>query len=52
MPAFGFTLDSWRYRKRAGETNRDELGHAVEDFEMSHKRDLSQRVSDLNKSRR
>jgi len=34
-PAFGFTLDSWRYRERAGETDRDELGHTVEDFEMS-----------------
>jgi len=34
-PAFGFTLDSRRYRERAGETDRDELGHAVEDFGMS-----------------
>ncbi|AOY86787.1 nucleoside 2-deoxyribosyltransferase [Marinobacter salinus] len=34
-PAFGFTLDSRHYRKRAGETGLDELGHAVEDFEMS-----------------
>ena len=34
-PAFGFTLDSRRYRERAGSTDLDELGHTVEDFEMS-----------------
>ncbi|WP_373002298.1 nucleoside 2-deoxyribosyltransferase [Marinobacter sp.] len=34
-PAFGFTLDSSRYRKRAGATDLDELGHTIEDFEMS-----------------
>ncbi|MBS3804772.1 MAG: nucleoside 2-deoxyribosyltransferase [Oleiphilaceae bacterium] len=34
-PAFGFTLDSRRYRERAGSTNLDELGHTIEDFEMS-----------------
>jgi len=34
-PAFGFTLDSRRYRERAGGTDRDELGHAIEDFGMS-----------------
>ena len=34
-PAFGFTLDSRRYRERAGETDRDERGHAIEDFGMS-----------------
>lgn len=33
--AFGFTLDSRPYRKRAGETDLDELGHAIEDFEMN-----------------
>ena len=34
-PAFGFTLDSQRYRERAGGTDQDELGHAIEDFGMS-----------------
>ncbi len=34
-PAFGFTLDSRRYRQRAGGTDRDEMGHTIEDFEMS-----------------
>ena len=34
-PAFGFTLDSQRYRDRAGATDLDELGHTIEDFQMS-----------------
>lgn len=34
-PAFGFTMDSRRYRERAGSASRDELGHAIEDFELS-----------------
>lgn len=34
-PAFGFTLDSRYYRERAGATDLDELGHTVEDFQMS-----------------
>lgn len=34
-PAFGFTLDNRPYRERAGTTDRDELGHSIEDFEMS-----------------
>ncbi|MGP9833081.1 nucleoside 2-deoxyribosyltransferase [Marinobacter sp. NSM] len=34
-PAFGFTLDSRLYHQRAGATGRDELGHSIEDFEMS-----------------
>ncbi len=34
-PAFGFTLNSRRYRERAGSTDLDELGHTVEDFELS-----------------
>ena len=34
-PAFGFTLDSRLYRERAGETDRDEMGHTIEDFGMS-----------------
>lgn len=34
-PAFGFTLDSRPYRDRAGAADRDEHGHAIEDFEMS-----------------
>ena len=34
-PAFGFTLDSRRYRERTGSTGLDELGHNIEDFEMS-----------------
>ena len=33
--AFGFTLDSRHYRDRAGATGLDELGHTIEDFEMS-----------------
>ncbi|MEC7816029.1 MAG: nucleoside 2-deoxyribosyltransferase [Pseudomonadota bacterium] len=32
--AFGFTLDSRCYRDRAGATEHDEQGHAIEDFEM------------------
>jgi len=34
-PAFGFTFDSRHYRERAGGTDRDGLGHAIEDFGMS-----------------
>ncbi|AZT84889.1 nucleoside 2-deoxyribosyltransferase [Marinobacter sp. NP-4(2019)] len=34
-PAFGFTLDSRRYRERAGSTELDELSHTIEDFAMS-----------------
>ncbi|MCL7943678.1 nucleoside 2-deoxyribosyltransferase [Marinobacter sp. ATCH36] len=34
-PAFGFTLDSQHYRERAGATERDKLGHTIEDFGMS-----------------
>ncbi len=34
-PAFGFTLDNRHYRERAGATALDELGHTIEDFEMS-----------------
>jgi len=34
-PAFGFTLDSRHYRERAGATDLDELGHTIEDFDMS-----------------
>ncbi len=34
-PAFGFTLDSRFYQQRAGATCQDELGHTIEDFEMS-----------------
>ncbi len=34
-PAFGFTLDNRYYRERAGSTELDDLGHTVEDFEMS-----------------
>lgn len=34
-PAFGFTLDNRHYRERAGSTSLDELGHTIEDFEMS-----------------
>ena len=34
-PAFGFTLDNRHYRERAGSTGLDELGHTIEDFEMS-----------------
>ena len=32
--AFGFTLESRHYRERAGAADHDELGHAIEDFEM------------------
>jgi len=34
-PAFGFTLDNRGYRERTSATDRDELGHTVEDFELS-----------------
>ncbi|SHK27546.1 Nucleoside 2-deoxyribosyltransferase [Marinobacter antarcticus] len=34
-PAFAFTLDSRHYRERTGSTGLDELGHTIEDFEMS-----------------
>lgn len=34
-PAFGFTLDNRLYQQRAGATCQDELGHTIEDFEMS-----------------
>ena len=34
-PAFGFTLDPRHYRECAGAADRDELGHSIEDFEMS-----------------
>ncbi len=33
--AFGFTMDLRHYRERAGSADRDELGHSIEDFEMS-----------------
>ena len=33
--AFGFTLDNRYYRERAGGTDLDKLGHAIEDFEMT-----------------
>ncbi|HAC26343.1 MAG TPA: nucleoside 2-deoxyribosyltransferase, partial [Marinobacter hydrocarbonoclasticus] len=33
--AFGFTMDRRHYRERAGAADRDELGHSIEDFEMS-----------------
>lgn len=33
--AFGFSLDSRQYRERAGSTDQDELGHTIEDFELS-----------------
>ena len=33
--AFGFTMDCRHYRERAGAADRDELGHSIEDFEMS-----------------
>lgn len=33
--AFGFTLNSQRYRERAGASDLDELGHTIENFEMS-----------------
>jgi nucleoside 2-deoxyribosyltransferase len=33
--AFGFTLESRHYRERAGSKNLDDLGHTIEDFEMS-----------------
>ncbi|EMP56296.1 nucleoside 2-deoxyribosyltransferase [Marinobacter santoriniensis NKSG1] len=34
-PAFGFTLNSRHYRERTGATDLDQLGHTIEDFEMS-----------------
>ncbi|AHI28270.1 nucleoside 2-deoxyribosyltransferase [Marinobacter similis] len=34
-PAFGFTMNSRSYRERAGSGSRDELGNAIEDFELS-----------------
>lgn len=34
-PAFGFTLDSRHYQERTGASDLDELGHSIEDFEMS-----------------
>lgn len=34
-PAIGFTMDSRSYRERAGSADRDELGHTIEDFELS-----------------
>jgi len=34
-PAFGFSMDSRHYRERAGATDLDELGHTIEDFELS-----------------
>lgn len=34
-PALGFTMNSRGYRERAGSGSRDELGHAIEDFELS-----------------
>ncbi len=34
-PAFGFTMDGRPYRERAGGGDRDELGHVIEDFELS-----------------
>ncbi len=34
-PAFGFTLDHRHYRERAGAQPEDDLGHVIEDFELS-----------------
>ncbi|KEF31309.1 Nucleoside 2-deoxyribosyltransferase [Marinobacter nitratireducens] len=34
-PAFGFTLDNRPYQERAGDTVLDDLGHTIEDFELS-----------------
>ncbi len=45
-PAFGFTLDSRRYRERAGSTDLDELGHTIEDFEMSDNLMIEGGISD------
>lgn len=45
-PAFGFTLDSRHYRERAGSTTLDELGHTIEDFEMSDNLMIEGGISD------
>ncbi|NMT64350.1 nucleoside 2-deoxyribosyltransferase [Marinobacter orientalis] len=45
-PAFGFTLDSRRYRERAGATGLDKLGHTIEDFEMSDNLMIEGGISD------
>ncbi|MBU2953736.1 nucleoside 2-deoxyribosyltransferase [Marinobacter sp. F3R08] len=34
-PAFGFTMDNRGYRERAGSTERDGLGHSIEDFQLN-----------------
>lgn len=33
--AIGFTMDTRLYRARAGATDRDNLGHTIEDFELT-----------------
>jgi len=45
-PAFGFTLDSRHYRERADSTGLDELGHTIEDFEMSDNLMIEGGISD------
>jgi nucleoside 2-deoxyribosyltransferase len=40
-PVFGFTLDSRHYGEQAGPSDRDEMGHVIEDFEMSENRFFS-----------
>lgn len=45
-PAFGFTLNNQRYRERAGSTDLDELGHTIEDFEMSDNLMIEGGISD------
>jgi nucleoside 2-deoxyribosyltransferase len=45
-PAFGFTLDSRHYRERAGSTSLDDLGHTIEDFEMSDNLMIEGGISD------
>ncbi|MCR8913336.1 nucleoside 2-deoxyribosyltransferase [Marinobacter panjinensis] len=45
-PAFGFTMDSRCYRERAGSSSLDELGHTIEDFEMSDNLMIEGGISD------
>jgi nucleoside 2-deoxyribosyltransferase len=45
-PAFGVTLDSLPYRERAGSTDLDELGHTIEDFELSDNLMIEGGISD------
>ncbi len=45
-PAFGFSLDSRLYQERAGSTGLDELGHTIEDFEMSDNLMIEGGISD------